>query len=62
MVTDQGTVVFLSLAWTYVLVRCVHTYIHTGQNKVEYRLVAYFASWLVLGSMWAYLAVGVSSV
>ncbi len=60
MLTHQATAVFQSLAWAYVLARCVHTYIHTGRNKVEYRATAYFVSWFVLTGMWGYLVVGVA--
>lgn len=60
MLTHQATALFQSLAWACVLARCVHTYIHTGRNKVEYRATAYFVSWFVLTGMWGYLVVGVA--
>ena len=48
---------FLTLAWTYVLLRVVHTTIHTGANSLYPRIIAYFSSWLVLLVMWGFLAV-----
>ena len=48
---------FLALAWTYVLLRVVHTMIHTGANPLYPRIIAYFSSWIVLLAMWAFLAV-----
>ena len=47
---------FLLLAWVYVAMRVVHTFIHTGRNRIWPRVYAYFASWLVLLSMWFLLA------
>jgi hypothetical protein len=47
---------FLTLAWAYVLLRVIHTSIHTGANKLYPRIAAYFSSWLVLLVMWVLLA------
>ena len=47
---------FLVLAWAYVLLRLIHTSIHTGANKLYPRIAAYFSSWLVLLVMWLVLA------
>lgn len=49
------------LAWTYVATRAVHTYIHTGRNKIQPRIAAYFAGWLVLLGMWSALVAGVAA-
>ena len=53
---DVSGGVFLLLAWAYVAARVVHTFIHTGRNRIWPRVYAYFASWLVLLSMWIFLA------
>ena len=47
---------FLALAWVYVLLRIAHTYVHTGKNVLNSRILAYFSSWLVLLAMWTLLA------
>ena len=47
---------FLALAWIYVVLRVIHTTIHTGANKVYPRLIVYFSSWFVLVAMWVFLA------
>lgn len=47
---------FLALAWVYVVLRMIHTAIHTGANKLYPRITAYFSSWLVLLVMWVLLA------
>ena len=43
-------------AWAYVLLRCVHSYIHTGYNKVMHRFAAFLASSAVLAFLWVRLA------
>ncbi len=48
---------FLALAWLYVGLRLIHTYIHTGANVLRPRIAAYFSSWFVLVAMWGYLTV-----
>lgn len=59
MVTHQSSVALQSLAWAYVLARCVHSYIHLGKNKLQNRVGAYFLSGSLLVGMWGYLVVGV---
>ena len=52
MLVGPPTALVVGLAWAYVAVRAVHTWIHTGSNTVPYRLGAYLASWLVLVLLW----------
>jgi hypothetical protein len=52
---------FLALAWTYVLLRVAHTYVHTGKNVLNSRILAYFSSWFVLLAMWALLAIAAAA-
>ena len=54
-----GTAV-VALAWGYVAMRYLHTYIHLGPNRVRYRMRAYFGSWLLLLAMWIYIAASVA--
>jgi len=60
LATAQSTTAFLLMAWSYVILRVAHAYIHTGKNKIRPRLTVYFASWLVLMVMWTYLAIRIS--
>ena len=60
MVTGQIGTTIVALAWAYVVARLVHAYIHLGSNRLQLRIRAYFASWLVLLSMWVALVLGVS--
>lgn len=46
----------VSLAWTYVLLRIVHSAIHTTYNRVMHRFYAFAASALVLLAIWIRLA------
>lgn len=61
MVTGKYAGVLIVLAWTYVALRIVHAYIHTGSNKLPPRIKAYFSSWLVLLGMWGALVFGVAT-
>lgn len=56
-VTQQTNAFLVACAWLYVIVRCVHSYIHLGRNDLIPRFVAYFASAFVLALMWATLLV-----
>ena len=60
MVTRTGGPVMLALAWVYVATRLVHAYIHLGPNRLRHRIRAYFAGWIVLTAMWAWLAFSVA--
>ncbi len=53
------TPLLLGLAWLYVLLRCVHSTIHVGYNKVMHRFNVFALSALVLLVMWVLLVVNV---
>jgi hypothetical protein len=61
MITQQVSVLLLVLAWGYVIARVVHTYVHTGTNRLRQRVNAYFVSWLVLLALWIVLIVSVTA-
>jgi hypothetical protein len=46
----------VSLAWAYVILRTVHSFIHCTYNNVRHRFTAYAASCLVLFMFWVQLA------
>jgi hypothetical protein len=50
----------LALAWAYVAARALHTIIHTGRNRLEPRIAAYFTSWALLLAFWIVLVVRVA--
>jgi len=56
-VTGSVTPLSVALAWLYVALRCLHSFIHLGTNDVRHRLQAFAASGLVLGGLWLSLLV-----
>jgi hypothetical protein len=60
IVTGQSGLTLQLLAWTFVLLRVVHFFIHVGKNKLRPRITVFFASCVVLAVMWTTLAIGVS--
>jgi hypothetical protein len=51
-VTHHVSWPMVGLAWGYVAIRYVHSYVHLGSNDVLLRARLYFASGLVLAAMW----------
>lgn len=58
VLAQTGTVglPWLAGAWSYVLLRGVHSAIQVGANRVRHRFYAWLASGLVLFGMWAGIA------
>lgn len=54
----QVTAVTVGLAWAYVALRIVHSYIHCGYNRVSHRLYVFMASNVILWIFWAVLLAG----
>lgn len=57
MVTSQVSLVFVILAWLFVVARLYHAYVHTTSNRQPYRFYGYAASSLALMLMWILFAV-----
>ena len=53
---DLGTPLVLGLAWTYVALRVVHSWIHCTYNRVRHRFYVFASSTLVLVVLWVVLA------
>ncbi|MEO5565757.1 MAG: MAPEG family protein [Luteimonas sp.] len=51
------TSLVLALAWAYVAMRFLHSYIHCSYNRVKHRFYAFLASNVLLWALWAILAV-----
>lgn len=47
----------VAVAWSYVLLRYLHTAIHLGSNKVLWRFRVFALSWLALFAFWILLGV-----
>lgn len=56
-VTGQTSALLLMLAWAYVALRAVHSYVHLTSNVVERRFRVFLASWLVLLALWVVLGI-----
>lgn len=56
-VTDTVGYLQLVLAWAYVALRAVHSYIHLTRNKVMRRFLIFLSSSVVLLLMWLLFAV-----
>ena len=46
---------FVACAWLYVVLRYVHSFIHTTYNKIAHRFIVYFSSTIILWFMWLVL-------
>ena len=55
MIFDVVNMVVVSLAWTYVVVRLLHSFVHLGRNYLPHRFSIFGLSWLVLLLMWILL-------
>jgi len=55
--TQQTSVTLLALAWTFVVLRALHSWIHCGYNRVMHRFQAYAAGAAVLLAIWIVLAI-----
>jgi len=55
--SDTVDVVYLSMAWFYVLVRYIHSFIHTTYNYIPHRLAAFLTSNVIMLTIWGRLTV-----
>ena len=55
-ITDTVTLPQLVLAWSYVGLRAIHSYIHITYNRVIHRFAVYLASMVCLFLMWGLFA------
>jgi hypothetical protein len=56
-ITHNASTWLVGVAWLYVALRYVHSYVHLGSNDVRVRVTVYFASAIVLLLLWASLFV-----
>lgn len=62
LLTHQDSSVQVALAWGYVLLRCLHSFVHIGPKKVPVRALLFSLSALVLLAMWIGFAIDMASV
>lgn len=58
-VTNSVGVVSITAAWLFVILRCIHSYIHLGSNNVKHRFYCFLLSLLALIALWGSLFVSV---
>ena len=61
-VTGVSSTSLVALAWTYVAVRAIHTWIHLGSNVVIWRFRVFVLSTAVLITMWIMLGLRLLSL
>jgi hypothetical protein len=57
MITSQVDLLFVVLAWIFVLARLFHAYIHTTLNRQPYRFYGYALASITLVVMWVLFAI-----
>lgn len=57
LITSTNSIVFVILAWVFVVSRIVHAYIHTGSNDVRPRAMALSVGVVALIAMWVIFAI-----
>ena len=60
IILNQSAEYFVIHAWIYVVLRYMHSYIHTTYNHILHRLIVFGLSCFVLISMWAKVVIIVS--
>ena len=58
-VTGQTGLLVLGLAWTYVALRFIHSYVHLTSNVVVVRFRLFVLSMLMMGLLWAVVLTGI---
>lgn len=61
LITGLDNDIQVVLAWVYVGLRLVHSFIHVGRRKVMIRFLTYAASCAVLLAMWIGFAIDLSA-
>jgi len=62
LITHHANHLQVLLAWIFVALRALHSFIHIGPKKVMPRLMVYLASCIVLSAMWIGFAIDMLSV
>ena len=61
LVTSQDSHVQVVLAWIYVALRYLHSFVHVGPKKVQVRAMLFVVSAIVLSAMWIGFAIDIAS-
>ena len=61
LITNQDSVAQVALAWIYVALRYLHSFIHIGPKKVPVRAMLFVLSAVILSVMWIGFAIDIAS-
>ena len=61
LITNQDSVAQVVLAWVYVALRYLHSFIHIGPKKVPVRAMLFVLSAIILSAMWIGFAIDIAS-
>lgn len=61
LLTSQDSHVQVVLAWIYVALRYLHSFVHAGRGKVPVRAMLFVCSAVVLSAMWIGFAIDIAS-
>ena len=53
IITRHADLLFVLLAWVFVILRLARAYVHVTDNRVSRRGMMFFAGLIVLAVMWA---------
>ncbi len=53
IITRQADLIFVVLAWVFVVLRVLHAAVHVTSNQIRQRFAAFAVSVVVLAIMWA---------
>ena len=59
IITQKADLLFVIMAWLFVLTRLAHAYVHVTSNHMNLRFKAFLAAVAVLMTMWTIFAVRV---
>jgi hypothetical protein len=57
LITRKADMLFVVMAWMFVVSRLVHAAIHTTSNKLSRRFMAFVLGVLILAAMWIIFAI-----
>lgn len=56
-ITEADNLFAVVLAWIFVVLRYLHAFVHVTSNNLQYRSPLFAAGYVVLATMWLWLAV-----
>jgi hypothetical protein len=57
LITRKADMLFVAMAWMFVVSRLVHAAIHVTSNKLSLRFMAFVVGVLILAAMWIIFAI-----